>query len=103
MDPIDAINDGLRQSVHADEIRRRREGQQPSPSDGNMMADLLRRITALEGWRSNLKGRNGIRVEDGEIVFQGKQQTANSEGEWYSLTLCDGTTLEVSARNIVPP
>lgn len=27
----------------------------------------------------------------------------NSAGEWYSLTLCDGTTLDVWAQNIVPP
>lgn len=36
----------------------------------------------------------------------GRNQNNNSQqvgGKWYSLTLCDGTTLEVRAQNIVPP
>lgn len=75
MDPIDAINDGFRQSAHADEIKQRRADQSDNRSpEQKDTADLLRRIAALESWRSNLKGRNGIRVEDGEIVFQGRKE-----------------------------
>lgn len=32
----------------------------------------------------------------------GDELSSDGDGEWYELTLCDGTTLEVRARNIVP-
>lgn len=41
-------------------------------------------------------------VADGAVAPKPPGVVGADDGEWYNLTLCDGTTLDVRARNIVP-
>lgn len=120
MDNQQQINDALRQTAHAELIKEQRrqadlppEARRDEAMEKMMFAAAERAVQkAFQGF--TLQSGNRIRIsgtgrnitvayEDAPAVSGKNDPQTIAGGQWYSLTLCDGTTLDVWASNIVPP
>lgn len=111
--------DQSRQHGHAEQIREMREQQRGHGDDGSRVADLEKTIATLKADNEALKARLDA-IEQASICGAGFSGTIKDGisydptstgtdtgngggGTRYALELCDGTTLDVNAFNIVPP
>lgn len=70
MDPIEPPQEGAYHRVSSSQHPERAEAVSSEAQQLQAeLAKLRSEIDALKNWRSNLKGRNGINVADGEISF----------------------------------